>query len=174
MADVKRTVVAAGTVSDEELAMQGTDSGKELAVRQPARTPARKGVLERGWVKHRLLRDFALGEKTGIQLAEEYGVSRNSITNFKKRYALEIEEIRNDLADEYAGLWVAEKKKRIAEYQEAAEKMASGKTPRNAEVLVSILKAVAEELGQLPARTQVNVTNEVTTYEIVGVSVDDI
>ena len=40
--------------------------------------------------------------------------------------------------------------------------------------LLDTLKAVAEELGDLPARTQVNISNENVTYEIVGVSVDDI
>lgn len=155
--------------------MSATSAGKELTpVARSDSRPARKGHLERGWVKHRLIRDFALGEKTGRELAEIYGVSQNSISAFKKRYALEIEEVRNNLADEYAGVWVANKLARIQEYQQAAEKMAAGHSPRNQEVLVSILKAVAEELGQLPARTQVNVSTETTVYEIVGVSADDI
>ncbi len=154
--------------------MAGGEASRELEPLKPSRVPARKGHLERGWVKHRLIRDFALGEKTGRELAEIYGVSANSISTFKRRYALEIEEVRNNLADEYASVWVADKMKRIQEYQEAAEKMANGSSPRNAEVLVSILKAVAEELGQLPARTQVNVSTETTVYEIVGVSADDI
>jgi hypothetical protein len=34
-----------------------------------------KGHLERGWVKHRLIRDFALGEKTGVELAGGLGDS---------------------------------------------------------------------------------------------------
>ncbi len=144
---------------------------------EPARSDglrAIRGHLERGWVKHRLLRDFALGEKTGRELALQYGVSQTSMSAFKKRHALEIEEVRNNLADEYAGVWVAQKLARIQEYQVAAEKMAASPTARSQEVLVSILKAVAEELGQLPARTQVNISNEQVTYEIVGVSVDDI
>lgn len=173
MADVKRTIVAAGTVSEEELALMGTETGKELDPR-PKATVARKNHLERGWVRHRLIREFALGEKTGKQLSEQYGVSQTSISAFKKRYSLEIEEVRNNLADEYAGVWVAQKLARIQEYQQAAEKMATGYSPRNAEVLVTILKAVAEELGQLPARTQVNVSNETTVYQVVGISEDDI
>ncbi len=125
-------------------------------------------------MRHRLIRDFALGERTGVELAEQYGVSQTSISNFKKRYAMEIEDVRNNLADEYAGTWVAAKINRIQEYQAAAEKMAQGTSPRNAEVLVTILKAVAEELGQLPARQQVNVSAENVTYQIVGISPDDI
>lgn len=165
-----RDVVVAAGDGD---AFQGGQGSGELDPRPVARV-ARKNHLERGWVRHRLIRDFALGEKTGKELAEIYGVSTNSISSFKKRYALEIEEVRNNLADEYAGVWVAKKIERIREYQVAAEKMASGHSPRNQEVLVSILKAVAEELGQLPARTQVNVSQENVTYEIVGISVDDI
>jgi hypothetical protein len=151
----------------------GTELERELA---PARTDGRKalkGHLERGWVKHRLIREFALGEKTGRTLAAEYGVSVTSISNFKRKFGMEIEEVRNNLADEFAGVWVAKKLDRIRQYQEAAEKMADGRSPRNQEVLVTILKAVAEELGQLPARTQVSVSTENVTYQIVGVSVED-
>jgi len=165
MADVKKIAQPGG---DE------FSAGSELEPRRSDGRPATKNHLERGWVKHRLIRDMALGEKTQRALAAQYGVSQTSISAFKKRYILEIEEVRNNLADEYAGVWVAQKMARIQEYQQAAEKMASGTSPRNAEVLVSILKAVAEELGQLPARTQVNVSSEQTVYQVVGVSVDDI
>lgn len=153
--------------------MQGSEASTELDPR-PKRKVATKGHLERGWVRHRLIREIALGEKRNMDLAAEYGVSSTSISNFKNRYAMEIEEVRNNLADEYAGLWVAKKVQRINELQQAAEKMAVGTSPRNAEVLVTILKAAAEELGQLPARTQVNISNEITTYEIVGIDPDDI
>jgi hypothetical protein len=174
MADVRRRIVAAGTASDEELAMQGSESSKELQPRRSDGMAARKGHLERGWVKHRLVRDFALGEKNQKELAEQYGVSQTSISQFKKRHALEIEEVRNNLADQYAGVWVARKLDRIREYQNAAEKMASGESARSQEVLVSILKAVAEELGDLPARQQINISQENVTYEIVGIDPDDI
>lgn len=151
-----------------------TNSHAELTPIRKTGGPARKNHLERGWVKHRLVRDFALGEKTGAELAEQYGVSQTSISAFKKRHSLEIEEVRNNLADEYAGVWVANKLARIQEYQQAAEKMASGHSPRNQEVLVSILKAVAEELGQLPARTQVQVNTQNVTYEIIGIDPEDL
>lgn len=154
--------------------MQGSNGGRELSPRRSDNRPAGKNHLERGWVKHRLIRDLALGERTGKDLAEQYGVSQTSMSAFKRRHSLEIEEVRNNLADEYAGVWVAQKLARIQEYQIAAEKMAKGQSPRNQEVLVSILKAVAEELGQLPARTQVNISNEQTVYEIVGIDPQDL
>lgn len=169
MTDVKKFLQPGG---DE---FSAGEASKELA--DPKRSDgqvARKNHLERGWVKHRLVRDMAIGEKSQRTLAAQYGVSQTSISSFKRRHLMEIEEVRNNMADEYAGLWVAKKMERIAEYQQAAEKMANGSSPRNQEVLVSILKAVAEELGQLPTRTAVQVSNETTVYQVVGVSVDDI
>lgn len=147
----------------------GTELEQKLTPLPAKGQTARKNHLERGWVKHRLIRDFALGDKTGRELSDIYGVSQTSISAFKKRYMLEIDEVRNNLADEYAGVWVAQKMARIQEYQIAAEKMAKGYSPRNQEVLATLLKAVAEELGQLPARTQVQVNTQNVTYEIVGI-----
>jgi hypothetical protein len=167
----KKDVVVAEGNGD---AWQGSQGEVELSPKPKPGTPARKGHLDRGWVRHRLIREIAIGDRTGAQLAEQYGVSQTSMSAFKKRNALEIEEVRNHLADEYAGVWVAEKKARIQEYQQAAEKMADGRSPRNAEVLVTILKAVAEELGQLPARTQVQVNTQNVTYEIVGIDPEDL
>lgn len=144
-----------------------TDSGKEVEV-------ARRGALERGWNKHKLMRELAIGEKKNYQLAKAYGVSTPAISEFKRRHKGEIEEVKEKMADEYVGLWVASKLSRLAVYQEAAEKMAKGYTPRDAEVLVGILKAVAEELGDLPARTQVQVNTGDVTYAVIGIDPDDL
>jgi hypothetical protein len=146
-------------------------SGTELVPTKGLR--AKSGHLERSWVAHRLVRDLAIGELPQNKLAEMYGVSGASITNFKKRHLYEIEEVRNNLADEYAGVWVAQKMERIRAYQQKVEEMLEGRTPRHAEVLMGLLKGVAEELGDLPARTQVNVSNETVTYQVVGIPLED-
>jgi hypothetical protein len=52
--------------------------------------------------------------------------------------------------------------------------MASGQSARSQEVLISILKAVAEELGDLPARTQVQVNTAAVTYQVVAVDLEDL
>jgi hypothetical protein len=147
-------------------------SGKDLAPAERQR--ATRGALERSWTRHRLIRDMALEEKTGAELARIYGVSPAAISLFKKRHLHEVEEIRENLADEYAGVWVARKLERIRSYQDAAEKMSSGESPRQAEVLVGILKAVAEELGDLPARQQVTVNTADVTYQILAVDIEDL
>lgn len=160
--------------NDELEVFKGSNGAQELEPKRSDGGTARKGHLERGWVKHRLIRDFAIGERTGKELAAIYGVSTNSISSFKKKHSLEIEEVRNNLADQYAGVWVAQKIERVREYQNAAEKMAEGNSPRNAEVLVNILKAVAEELGDLPARTQVNISTENVTHQVIGIDLSDL
>lgn len=169
---------SAGNRRDKDLLVTaGTgdpfQGGAELEVAEKA-TPARRGHLTRGWVKQKLIKELALGVKMQSVLAEEYGVSKNSISLFKKRYAMEIEEAKKDLANEYAGNWIADKRNRLAELEAAATKMAKGSSPRDAEVLVGILRAASEELGQLPARTQINVSTENVTYQIVGVDPEDI
>lgn len=153
---------------------QGSAGGKELAPREEPKKRAQAGILEKGWVRNKLVREIATGEKPMKQLAEEYGVSQNSITNFKKRHAMAIQDVRDKLGEQFSGLWVAEKQNRLAELQLAAEKMARSSNAREAEVLVSILKSAAEELGQLPARTQVNVSTEQVTYQVVGINPEDL
>lgn len=104
-----------------------------------------------------------------FRLAEYYGVSESAISAFKRRHAIEVEHIRNHLADEYADLWIADKRSRLAELQAAAEKLAAKPDARSAEVLAKLLKDAAEELGDLPTRTAVNVHTANVTYEIVGI-----
>lgn len=146
-------------------------SKEEVAKQESQQQWALEG---RGWIKHKLIRDLALGVGTQKELAVLYQVSENSITKFKQRHHFEIDEVRNNLADEYAGAWIAQKLTRLQLLQDAAEKMASGRDPRSAEVLVNILKAAAEELGQLPARTQVQVNQQSVTYQVVGINPDDL
>ncbi|MGA5264276.1 hypothetical protein ACPCI0_29150 [Streptomyces griseoincarnatus] len=134
--------------------------------------------LEQGWRKAQLIRQLAMGELTQQRLGEMYGVSQASISRFASRYKGDIEMVRYRLAEQVqAGaehLWVVGKQNRLAEYQQTAERMSELNTPRSHEIKISALKAVAEELGDLPARTQVNVEQNVVSYEIVGVDPEDI
>ena len=134
--------------------------------------------LEQGWRKAQLIRQLAMGELTQQRLGEMYGVSQASISRFAARYKGDIEMVRYRLAEQVqAGaehLWVVGKQNRLAEYQATAERMSELNTPRSHEIKISALKAVAEELGDLPARTQVNIEQNTVAYEIVGLAVEDI
>jgi len=141
---------------------------------RPEPGQAKRYALEKPWVRGKLIRDLAIGEMTQDALGIRYGVSRKSITEFKKRHDAEVESVRSQIDDEYAGEWIANKLDRLRVYQEAAERMAEGRSPRNAEVLVNILKGAAEELGQLPARTQVQVNTQNVEYKVYGINPDDL
>lgn len=132
--------------------------------------------LERGHVRYKLVHELARGEKPRAQLATEYGVVPSAITQFADRHQTEIDEVKADIENEFAGLWVADKKRRIAEYQADIEIVtdAVGGTPANmkdAELMklkATLIRAVADELGQIPARMNINVTQKIT-YSIEGV-----
>lgn len=151
--------------------LEGFEAGGENASEKQVVKRRRGGQpkIAQGWVKQRLVKDLALGEKTHRQLAERYGVVRETVQRFARDNRLEIEHAREMLGDAYAGLWIAQKENRVAEYQVAAEKMSEGDSPRHAEVLVNVLKAVADEMGDLPQRASVQVNNTEVRYEVHGV-----
>jgi len=132
------------------------------------------------WRKLDLIRELAEPKRTQRQMAADHGVTEPAITLFKQRHALEIARVRENMADKFAGLWVADKMNRIAVYEadiEAIEMMAQrdGATMAQADMLRvkgSFLRAVAEELGQLPAR--VNVTVTPVEHVIIGVNPEDL
>lgn len=158
----------------KELDATGTELELKSAPTRTRKEGARpvRNHLERAPVKHQLIRDLALGEMSQNELAEKYHCSRPAVSLFKRRHGVEIDRVRESIYDDYAGVWVAKKIDRLRAYQDKAEQMLDGRSPRDAEVLVTILKAVAEELGDLPARQQVNVTNADVVYQVVGVDPD--
>lgn len=128
---------------------------------------AEPGALERGHVRARLIRDLATGEHSQVELAKRYGVTQPAISMFSSRHAEEIADVALRISDEFAALWVASKFNRVAEYQQqfadVAATMADPDTAARAGVNAAemyrvqqqALRAVADELGQIPARVQV-------------------
>jgi hypothetical protein len=160
--------------------------------------------LERGWTRWKLIRELAVGEQTPASLARKYGVDRSAIAHFGKRHAAEIEEVRAEVQDELVGLWITQKAARLAEYQQDLEDvnalmaldMDPDTAPRadpdeddpdGAEVIIvgakvpALLKAkarllhqVAEEMGHLPARVQVQVNDQRVSYSVEGVDLSQL
>ena len=127
------------------------------------------------WVRRARCQELAAGKKTRAQLAREWGISRQTVTQFAQRHAAEIREIREHLDDEFAGLWIASKGARIAAYQadlEASATSGYGGHFEQVRTRAQILRQVAEELGQLPGRTGVVVVP--VTHVLVDVNLDDL
>jgi hypothetical protein len=72
-----------------------------------------------------MIRDLALGEYSDGELALQVGCDLSTIKAFRALYANEIVDVRGALAGrlavETAGLWIAERQNRVAEYQSDVE-----------------------------------------------------
>jgi hypothetical protein len=131
--------------------------------------PERRRIT--GHEKLTLCRELATAGKTRAALAREYGISRGAMTEFAQRNAREIDAIKARLDDEFAGLWIARKAARIAEYQHDLERIADNPHHEWVKARTAILKAVAEELGQLPPRVSVAVIP--AQHVLIGVDEDE-
>jgi len=118
--------------------------------------------------RRQLQRAIAEGERKRADIARDFGVTRSYITHFAKRYAREIDDIRRDIGNAYAGLWIADKESRVVAYQtEYAMALGSDKATHHEwiKARTQILHIVAEELGQLPPRATVAVMPVVHVIE---------
>lgn len=130
--------------------------------------------LERGWAKFKLIRELAEGKKTHSVLAVEYGTSVVSIGQFKKRNATLIDQAKQDLADRFADLWIADKRARVAELQQDVEDLGEVLEPDQLKIKHAALKQVAEEMGQLPSRMGVSVQAATVSFQIEGVDLESL
>lgn len=153
----------------------------ELIKREP--TPAQVGYfrrgLERGHVKLGLIRALAKGEESLMEIARRHNTSHGAIQAFAARHADEIAALKADIASLFGALWIADKAARLAEYQQDAEDIdatlaVDGVDTNLMRAKHRVLRSAAEELGQLPTRTQINVGTENIVYEVVGVNIEDL
>ena len=122
----------------------------------------------------------ALARRTGSQqeLADQYGVTQPAIAQFKKRHKTEIDEIARNADDEFAGIALAKQTNRLSAYDQVAEKMKDAALlgdEKAAAAFGRILRNMAEELGALPTRVQLQGDLAVrTTYTVNGVAPEDL
>lgn len=133
-----------------------------------------RGVALRGQVRVRLIHDLALDAWTLQALADQYGVAKQSVDEFRQRHAYQIAVARETIEDQTSGLWIANKINRLAELEddvnainEALESLHDKDKPRLYLAKHRALRLAAEELGQLaPKKVDASVT---VRYEIIGV-----
>lgn len=152
------------------------------------------GRSKLGGLNHRqIVRLLAAQELSLGQIAERYHCTPQAVGQFRDRNAEEIAAVRADMDNEFAGLAIASKVNRVALLQEIAEKAlqpvpkisANGKVTYvtnedgesemvmevDARAAMAALKQVAEELGQLVAKSQVSGDMQTTTtYRIEGIN----
>lgn len=125
--------------------------------------------LERGDIRVKLIRELALGEETQAALARRYNVTPQSMWEFKERHAERIEQVRARIDDEFVGIELASKVARVAILNDQvlkAVELLSDPTDavkagvQRAEmerIIQSGARAIADELGQIPQRMQVDI-----------------
>ena len=146
----------------------------EAALERPGRR-RQVGKLSRPWIKRQLCRDLAISELNQSQLAVKYDCVPSAITEFKKRNTAEINAIRDDLENEFAGLWAANKANRIKvledQLEHVANRIGSGAEDEAGLLRVSqrAIMLIDEVLVHLTARiaVQADVTATVN-YQVMG------
>jgi len=127
------------------------------------------------WHRLALLRELAAADTKHAILAKKYGMSPQSLSNYAKRYASEIEDIRENFADQFAGMPLAKKANRIMAYMEEIERLnnhPNGDHFEWSKARQNALRNIAEELAQLPPRQQVTVIP--VAHVIEGINLDDL
>jgi hypothetical protein len=119
------------------------------------------------WQQSDLMRELALGEKSRSDLAREFGVSHQYVTRFARQYERPIAKARANIEDKFAHMWIADKVARLALRQVlvAARQRLPNRTAEDDRTIAQLLKDAAEELGQLPPRTQIQTAQVIHTVE---------
>jgi hypothetical protein len=163
--------IITGVVVPSERAANKTTAKRKSEIPPPRRyNPARK---IKPWQELEVCQLLAEGKIRRIEIASMYGVSPAGITQFAKKFALEIYKLQKNPEDAFASLWIADKPARVAEYQRDVEQITEGEQNNDGRrTKAFLLRNVAEELGQLPPRQQVVVAP--VTHIVVGVDIDDL
>lgn len=126
--------------------------------------------------KRALCRALAtVGSRPLTELAEEWGVTYQSLLMFKRDHAREIDAIAADLDNKFAGLWIADKEARVEAYMREYMRLDQSDYKNHHEwskARQAALRAVAEELGQLPGRGGLVVIP--AEHVLIGVDVEDL
>lgn len=105
----------------------------------------------------KLIHDLALSPKTQAQLAQDYGISQNSVSRIKREESRDIERIQDDYLEQATGQMISNLEWRMKELEKAVLVMGNKRSPEFVRAKVMALHEAAEQLGQLPPRMQINI-----------------
>lgn len=146
--------------------------------------------LDNPGIRDKLIREFAQG-RTISELAVVYGTAPSTMSKFRDRWRAEIDSVAAGHAGEFDGLWIADKRARLTVLEGQADRLielfeerSGGPAPddtsgtdtedvvRLSKELRSLMRTVAEELGQMPARLKVQIDAPVLNVRIEGIDLD--
>lgn len=142
-------------------------------------SPVRSGpILETEQARPEVIRLLA-GGGTNRAIARQFGCNPASVGEFKFRHKEEIDRLREQLravAVEETGLWIADKVRRVEVLQDQADQLLTALDTATVDTmteltntLVRVLHEAAEQLGQLPSRPTVQLTQQIINYRFTGV-----
>lgn len=130
-----------------------------------------------GHRKATLMRELAFRELTSRELGEKYGVTSVAIRSFAYRHRREINLIKNDVDEQIQLIWLSQKINRLAELAHDVdvinEQLERNPDPAYYRIKHAAMRNAAEEMGHLPPRTQVQVTQQVA-YLVGGIDAEDV
>lgn len=145
------------------------------------RTRKARGYLDRGWIRTRLIIELARNEKTHTHLGKQFGCSTRAVSHFRKRNEQEIAEARQDITDEFVGIWAAQKSARLSELEQDVidcnslirQEMAlpepdTDSLSRLWRAKQKAVRLIAEELGQIPRAMDLKLDQKVLEFVIKG------
>lgn len=119
-------------------------------------------------------RAIVTGSPTQAELARRFGITRSAVTQWKKRHKALIEQTRASIDTEWTAIYLSEKLSRLWALQqdfELSTEQANSGSPDHIRVRMALLRAIAEELGDLP-RTSVMVVP--VQHQLIGVDIDQL
>jgi hypothetical protein len=156
-----------------------------LLVRTETVTPVSR-VKVTGRMKQIVLMELAKAELNHHQIAAKYDLTTDSVHQCAFRHKQKLAEMRaqmtRQLQDECSALWVADQYQRMVARQRLLEIVESQVDIKHAEGYVpasliqqyeTILRDIAEELGQIPDRPSMAPGGSSTEYVVKGVSSDE-
>lgn len=156
---------------DEVFADVAPAMGSQARARAATR-PGEHGIPRHRWVE--TARHIVLGDLTRAEIARRHDITRSAVSQWCKRHAGLIAQVRDTIDREASGIWAYEKVNRLAALQadyEASAEQPDAFSPDHIRVRMALLRQIAEETGQLKSAAFMITP---VTHVMVGVDVDQL
>lgn len=120
--------------------------------------------------KMAIVMELAVGKKSGLKIAADYGISDQRVSQIKKEYEQTISTVRSEYLDHVSAEAIKNQEWRLFQYARDLEKLDGTWHPEWVKARSQILKNVADELGQAVPKTQITIRP--TEHVLIGVDIE--